>query len=178
MCSLYLIPAYALCVASAAKEEKTLAGLLCNVELRREAATRLLEAASACSTAGGETCTFGASVNCPGANYMDAWPALCTALGHVLAYPYRVLLRTNSRLCPSSRKNLGGHTAIAFHPSSDWMRRLATSVFTGESNSRMPPVVVVVVVAVFLVLFCSSSETGAVDVSRVSDQLTYPGRRS
>lgn len=86
------------------KKRKHRPVLLCNVELRREAATRLLEAASACSTAGGETRTFGASVSCPGANYMDAWPALCTALGHVLAYPYRVLLRTNSRLCPSSRE--------------------------------------------------------------------------
>lgn len=39
------------CVASAAKGNKTMAGLPCNVELRRDAATtRLLEAASACST--------------------------------------------------------------------------------------------------------------------------------
>lgn len=44
-------PAYLHCVASAAKGNKTLAGLPCDVELRRDAATtRLLEAASACGT--------------------------------------------------------------------------------------------------------------------------------
>lgn len=40
------------------------------------------------------------------ASYMDAWAALCTALGHVLRIRIvcAVLLRTNSRLCPSSRE--------------------------------------------------------------------------
>lgn len=180
MCSLYLIPAYSHCVASAAKRNKTPAGLLCNVELRREAATtRLLEAASACSTAGGETRTFGAYRSIVlGADYMDAWAALCTALGHVLRI--RIVCSFGPTAgCARHPENLGGHTAIAFHPSSDWMRRLATSEFTGECNSRMPPVVaVVVVVVVFLLPSCPSSKTRAVDVSPVSDQLTYPGRRS
>lgn len=49
----------------------------------------------------GETPMLGGSVM---ASYMDAWAALCTALGHVLRIPYPVLLRTNSRLCPSSRE--------------------------------------------------------------------------
>lgn len=63
--------------------------------------------------------------------------------------------------CARRPENLGGHTAIAFHPSSDWMRRLARSVITGESNSRVAPVVVVLGVVVFILLCgcCSSSSS-------------------
>lgn len=83
--------------------------------------------------------------------------------------------------CARHPENLGGHTAIAFHPSSDWTRRLARSVITGESNARMgnrcrgcrrrlPPSA--------LISLLLLEGPGVVDVSRVSDQLTYPGRRS
>lgn len=56
-------------------------------------------------------------------------------------------------------ENLGGHTAIAFHPSSDWMRRLARSVINwrvqfphGQPLSRL-------FVAVFPLLLLSSSSS-------------------
>lgn len=48
---------------------------------------------------------------------------------------------------------------IAFHPSSDWMRRLARSVITGESNSRVASVVVVLVVVSILLSSSSSSSS-------------------
>lgn len=105
----------------------------------------------------GETRTLGGSAM---ASYMDAWAALCTALGHVLRI--RIVCSFGPTAgCARHPENLGGHTVIAFHPSSDWMRRLARSVITGESNSRVAFVVVVLVVVSILLSSSSSSRSRA-----------------
>lgn len=83
-----------------------------------------------------------------------------------------------------------GTCAITFHPSSDWTRRLARSVITDDDapNSRLPANLCLVVANVVVACpqiaqiatppFPTPRRTGAVDISRVSDQLTYTGRRS
>lgn len=110
---------------------------------------------------------------------MDAWAALYTQLSgtYYLAYPYRRCAPSDQQQAvPVIPRTLEDTLRSRFIKSSDWMRRLATSVFAGESNSRMgtrgrsrrrrrrlPP------------SRSPPRRPGRVDVSRVSDQLTYPG---